>query len=276
MVFSLNGMGINDIIKIKELVNRFGVPCWSFMVDHPYCHHTRLINKVYNQIVSVIDRKHLEYLKQYYPNIKYKLFLPHGGTCSECACIKFDDKKYDLSFFGSYEAADGFLDKLGNYSEDLQKIFIKIAEDVWTGREVTLEDSFRHNMAQHKINVGEDEVAEFMFELDFLDTYLRFKRRSLLIETTLRSGRKVHVFGKGWENFQCSNSQNLVVHGEADYKTSLDIMADSKVVLNNMPLFADGSHERVFSIISIRKHMFDRCQSIFEGNIYSWGGLILL
>ena len=42
----------------------------------------------------------------------------------------------------------------------------------------------------------------------------------------------------------------MIIHGNVGYEESLHIMADSKIVLNNMPLFADGSHERVFSIMA--------------------------
>ena len=249
MIVSFNASGFNRLV-LQEIFNRNNVVCWSFMVDHPYYHHLELYNTTYNQIVSVVDREHLEYLKRYYPHIKYKYFVPHGCAADEIMQIDFDDRTYDISFFGSYRKSEKSLEKLNEYSPNMQELLIEAVENVWDGKEQTLDNSIKDIFLKYDITDVVDSMSDIMAEFSFLDEYIRNERRALLIRTALKAGRKVHIFGSGWENFTSENENNLIVHGSVDFDKSLELMADSKIVLNNMPLFANGSHERVFSIMS--------------------------
>lgn len=267
LVFSFNGMVINDFdFEQSRAISRSKVTCWTFLVDHPYYHHYRLLNKTDRQIVSVIDRKHLEYLKKYYPEITDAVFLPHGGAMADCATIPFCDKQYDITFFGSYRQPEECLEKLKKYNEPMRKLLLQIVEEVLNGREKTLEDSVRKYFKAYNLLDHEEDLCEMMSELATLDEYVRYKRRDMMIRVALESGYKVHVFGKGWENFSNEEAENLILHESVDYTKSLNIMADSKIVLNNMPLFSDGSHERVFSILASGSLCLTDSNSYLEEN----------
>lgn len=250
LVFAFNGMGINSSEEFQDAINKSNVLCWSFMVDHPYCHNSRILRPVKNQIMSVIDRRHLEYIEKYYPGIKNKFFVPHGGSSAEHTAIPFADKKYDIVFFGTYRSPENCMDRLKEYDDSLQNVFKRIAEDVLNGTEKTLEASVLKYFNAYQLLDSDSAVADIMPKLLWLDEYVRYTRRALMIRAALKSGYDVHVFGNGWENFGENMGKNLIVHENVDYEKSLDIMADSRIVLNNMPLFADGSHERIFSILA--------------------------
>lgn len=248
LVVSFNGI-ISDNNGIVKTIDRFNIPCWHFLVDHPYFHHIRLLNGVRNQIISVIDRKHLDYLNTFYKNTKNNFFVPHGGAYNESMVCNFNDKKYDLAFIGSYCDSQDFIDKLADYTEDFQEAMIKSVEDVWNGTINTLEESVLVNLKGYKA-VDYDNFPDTMSVFEFLDDYIRSERRTLMIKTALKSGYDVHVFGNGWDLFKNENSSNLIIHDGVSYEESLKIMSESKIVLNNMPLFSDGSHERVLSAMA--------------------------
>ncbi|MFQ9083217.1 MAG: glycosyltransferase [Clostridium sp.] len=62
-----------------------------------------------------------------------------------------------------------------------------------------------------------------------------------------KSGLEVHVYGNGWEKDELAQYENIKRHGAVSYTEALDIMTNTKIVINKMPLFLDGSHERVFT-----------------------------
>ena len=55
------------------------------------------------------------------------------------------------------------------------------------------------------------------------------------------------MFGRGWETFECERPQNLIIHSSVDYLEGINILCNSKVVLNIPPLFRNGIHDRVLS-----------------------------
>ena len=247
MIFTFNSACGGDFL---EAVKKDGIPYWAFMVDHPYHHYVRLTDVKENQIISVIDRKHLEYLEKYYPKIKNKVFVPHGGSCALENEIPFEGKKYTITFFGTYRDPNSCLESLRNYDQPMQILFRQIMEDVWCGKKKTLEESALYHFNKYNLLEKQESLVDIMPELCALDENLRYRRRALLIETALKSGFEVHVFGNGWENFKDYSGINLIIHENVSYEEALKIIADSKIVLNNMPLFADGSHERVFSVLA--------------------------
>ncbi len=254
LIFSFNG-GVNDLGEFRESFNRDGIPCWIYMLDHPYHHYDRFSNIRRKQIVSVMDRKHLEYLENHYPEIGCKVFVAHGGSAAERMDIAFKDKCYDIVFFGTYTKPQSCMDCFDKYDETMKKLLIKIADDVWNGKETTLEDSVTHNFNENHIlekHLFENQgaIVDIMPYLCGLDGYIRNKKRDLLIRTALKAGYEVHVFGIGWEDFEDYEGNNLYIHDNVDYAESLDIMANSKIVLNNMPLLTDGSHDRIFSALA--------------------------
>ena len=249
-ILAFNGMGINDSGVFRDMVNSRNIPCISFLIDHPYHHNVRLLNAVDRQIVITIDRRHVDYLNKYYPNIKYALFIPHGGSKSNLSNKPFDDRRYDISFLGSYSDSAKNLDSMNNYNANMQELLITIVENVWSGRDKTLEDSAIKIFRQYGLIDYDKEIPELIAEIKFLDNYIRSERRRMMIEMVISAGYEIHVFGRGWDQFKSDNVDRLIIHDPVDYMESLDVMADSKIVLNNMPLFTDGSHDRVFSALA--------------------------
>ena len=69
----------------------------------------------------------------------------------------------------------------------------------------------------------------------------------------------VHVFGgkcwrdiqpvQGWE-YYLSKQSNVIVHPPVDYPESLKLLKQSRICLNSMPFFKNGSHERIFASLA--------------------------
>lgn len=243
-ILSFNGMllGMQD-----EIISNPNTLFWSFLVDHPYHHHLRLLSKCNNHYVSCIDRKHVEYVKQYYPNIKNCGFMPHGGNVPDYELRPFEERSYDVVFVGSYGNCDEYVKQLDGLPEWIREIAENIVNDFLSGYEGTIEDLLKEYLEKQEIILTKAVFRDLLSKIAFVDHYIRLKNRERVMDVLLDNCISIHVFGSGWEKYHNRQSRYLHIHGEVDYKQVQSIMCDTKIILNILPLFCEGSHERVFT-----------------------------
>lgn len=252
-VISFNGAWCRD--STEALLWNQNIPVWSFLVDHPVWQDNKLMSDNRNQIISCVDRNHVEYVKEIYPNNNHVFFIPHGGIITD-SHTAWEEKIYDVSFFGTYQKPESFLENMLELNEMMQEILIRIVERLYIQADCTLEGELRKELERVEIDISKEEFRNLMCELKFIDSYVRSMKRHDVIETLLCSGIVVDVFGNGWEEFESEHRRNLRIHGAVEHEKVLEEMARSKIVLNVMPLFADGSHERVFTTMGTRSICF--------------------
>ena len=61
------------------------------------------------------------------------------------------------------------------------------------------------------------------------------------------SGASLVIYGRGWETCDWIKRDNVDYRGLVSPEKVLEEIADSKILLNSMPWFKDGSHERIFN-----------------------------
>ena len=61
----------------------------------------------------------------------------------------------------------------------------------------------------------------------------------------MQSDIKLHIFGDGWEKIADEYSSNTIIHSPISYYDTAKLCRNSKVLFNVMPLFKDGSHDRI-------------------------------
>lgn len=189
------------------------------------------------------DREYVAYLNRNYNNLDYKIFLPHGGSKPN-EVIKYEFRKYDIVFIGSYKNLDIFLDALEEYSNEMKSIFYEVIQQ-WMEKDITIEKALSISLKKRNINLSSIELRNIMKNICFINEFIRYTRRKTMIEYALKSKRKIDIFENGWNLYEYKNEVNL--HKEITYNKAIEVMANSKIVLNNMPLFFNGSHERKFT-----------------------------
>lgn len=218
-----------------------------FLVDHPYYRYDWLAEQHRNLIVSCIDRNHCNFLQKYYKNIDAVQFVPHGGNLSEKPPKPFADREIDVAFFGTCSASNEYKSIVDQMSEDIMKIMDATIARVMQGECIPAEEILIQELRSGGIELSEAQLLELFVVLAFADTYIRAKQREKLILHLAKSGLEVHVYGNGWEKDELAQYENIKCHGAVSYTEALDIMTNTKIVINKMPLFLDGSHERVFT-----------------------------
>lgn len=220
---------------------------WSFLVDHPYYLYSRLLEQHNNQIVSCVDYAHIQYLRKCHPNIKYSCFMPHGGNIPAVSPKPFNEREYDVVLMGSYTNPQSLLEDFNQYPDLLKVISNQVIETYFSTYSNTLEDLFAYYFKEYQLNFSDEDFANVLQSLTSVDLYIRSKNREQILNMLTSNNITVDVFGSGWENYLCSNPENLKIHGTLPYPQAQKIMCNSKIILNPLPLFTNGSHVRVFT-----------------------------
>ena len=249
LIVTFNGIYVNfSNAPLRDYMINNNCLCLTFLIDHPYSHAERLKNSVNRQIVSCIDRSHVEYLHRFFDDLHHCVFIPHGAIIPDIAIKSWDEKVGNVAFFGSYSAPEQSLAIIANSAPETKETLIQIVEEIWNGRFNTLESSIEYVLKSYGVSITDAQLADIIADSVYLDTYIRNERRGLLIKELIASGIEVNLYGNGWEDLETEFKENLIIHKPLDLQSCINEMTKYKIVLNNMPLFANGSHERLFSI----------------------------
>lgn len=178
------------------------------------------------------------------------LFLPIGasGTLSPDPSLK---KEHDVVFIGScidYESVrelwkDKYPEIIYNALESAQKITLS---DYSTSYIEALVQALNHS-AQTK---GFDSESFNMLEvLSELELFIKGRDRVEMIRNI--KSAKVDIFGSdsggaGWEKY-FNEQSNVSIHPPVPFEDAIDVMKQSKIVLNSNPASKNGTHERAMT-----------------------------
>lgn len=224
----------------------------AWLVDHPIYHLSRFENYLDKDQVYIgcVDRSHVPYLKERC-GFKNSFFLPHiGWECEKQ--IPYDERSIDVFFPASYSSVQKLIEEYADWMEGAVKIIVeRVISYMQEQDTVTMEQAIEDVLRR----LGEPEAAAIAAELEskvgwYIDAYLRGLTREGIVRGLLQRGIKLTVCGRNWEEYKKSlpveMAANLIILSEnMPYLEIVEKMADSKMVLNVLPAFKDGSHERV-------------------------------
>lgn len=227
--------------------NVYQIPCINIVVDHPLYYDT-LLNMIPNCYYHVsIDRYHEAYIKSYYPHIKCLSFLPLGGTNIVRKPIPIEKRTIPIIFVGNYSPPSTFLPYITRINEEYTKFYYGMIHELIDSPNQTMEQVMIKHMLSEMGMLSDIELREGMSCLTFIDLYVRFYYRGLVVKTLAEQNIPVHVFGRNWDKLDCNKKENLILGGSLNSLQCLKKIALGKLSLNIMPWFKDGAHDRVFN-----------------------------
>lgn len=248
------GMNLSlPAMKIDEdrfLFDYWECPFFDIFVDPPYYHSPSLREHMKHLYAIFLDDGHVAYCRKYFPpceNVERGYLTGPMGTP-----VPYRERKYDILFTGSlydYESIRvEYRRELG--SEPLQALFdYLIAEGIHSPNRKTtdvLDEWSRRNGWQ----LSDADYNIVMSNIGLkAEYYLRGYWRAQVLKTLLKAGLKVHVLGSGWERLAVeeNNRENLIMLGSLDMEQTGEVTANAKILLNVMPWFKEGVHDRIFT-----------------------------
>ena len=244
-IISFNGIGVETKINGMYLSEFFDTRFYAYIVDHAMRHVSRIEVPMNNMNVIAVDYDHCCYVNEYIKSVTNSYMIPLGGMEADVK-VPFDDRSIDVLFTGSYVNPAENLKQLEGHSDIIKNVAYGEIDCMLNNSGLSEEEAFYKYFNDNNLSEMCDAIQDFMIELVEIDSYVRNYRRHRLIETIVNAGIKINVYGNGWENFKCENRENLIIGSAVNYYENLNLMANSKIVLNIMPEFKKGTHDRVF------------------------------
>ncbi len=243
-LISFNAVGIDckagDLMIAELLDTKF----YAYLVDHPMHHSSRLTRMSRDLRVITMDYEHNAYINRYLKHIDEAYMIPLGAMRAQNV-KPYAKRNIDVMFSGTYTPPEMIAERINQNDSSIKMVAWGVINKMLSDSKLNEENALKGYLKENGLAEMLDAVPDFMENLLDIDFYVRALRRHRVIEYLTEHDIKVDVYGNGWENFKCQKRRNLIHHPAVSYTESLEIMADSKIVLNVMPEFKRGSHDRV-------------------------------
>lgn len=225
----------------------------TWLVDHPVLLNERLMERrnMKNLWIGCVDQTHVEYLS--HCDFQHVFYLPHFGGSSD-RIKEYKERKIEVFFPASYLDIKNFEEEHSNWRNGAVKVVSdRVIAFLQNNNEMSVEQAIKTVLEQ----MGETVEKEFLSECmngfgGYIDTYICRYYRQQVVTELLDEGVHLTVAGAGWKKFQENyrgRGMISILSESMSYENVLECMADSKMVLNVLPWFKDGSHERIASTL---------------------------
>lgn len=245
-----NNLAFNlELNNGKNIWEELGIPCINILMDHPFCYRDALEKAPSNSVVLCIDKKHMDYLQRFYPNIPIVGFLPHGGICLDQNPMPIAEREIDLLYAGglSRKFVCNIIPDFSQFPFDAKAAADRAYERLITDTNITAETAIEDALLEKGILLPDHELSYVISQLHYVELLATSYYREKLIATMLKAGMRVHLFGEGWDICDFAKHPNLIWKGKISAAEVLEKMHHSKIVLNTMTWFKDGTHDRVLN-----------------------------
>lgn len=226
------------------------IPHLTLLLD-PAIYELNLATSPY-AIVSCVDHFDCQFFQS--TGFERTFFLPHGVERE----LSFDPKTertFDVVFSGTCYDPDNLLTWWRAHHPQHVCQVIETAIDIGLSElEVPFYKAVMQSLLQNGVSAKEVDLLRINYYVDF---YMRGIERVELIRSI--KDATVHLFGapswreekpiKTWEDY-FKDQKNVIIHPSVEYAQFLEILKKTKICLNSMPMFKNGSHERIFASLA--------------------------
>jgi len=242
----------NTILPFSDnhyLWDELKIPHWSILVD-PVIYNMGLSQSPY-AIVSCVDKGDCQHLSA--STNSRVFFFPHAVENSLNG-IGDQQKQYDVVFFGTCYDYEGLRESWQErHSPEINKLLDEAIEIVLADTSTSIAEALVKAWNRSSLSPSGIDFFNLFYYVDY---YSRGKERVELIKAV--KDVPVHVFGEtseemdvnrhGWDHY-LGGCKNVKLHPSVPFTDSLEILKKSKIALNSMPFFKQGTHERVFTAL---------------------------
>lgn len=226
------------------------IPHLTLLLD-PAIYELNLATSPY-AFISCVDRFDCQFFQS--TDFERVFFLPHGVERE----LSFDaslERTFEVVFSGTcYDPDNLFLWWRSHHSAIECKVIEEAIEIGLSDNKTPFYQAVMQSLLSNRMSPKELDVLRIAYYVDF---YMRGIERIELIRS-IRDAQ-VHIFGspswreeqpvKTWEDY-FKDQKNVTIHPPIEYAQSLEILKRTKICLNSMPMFKNGSHERIFAALA--------------------------
>ena len=245
----------------RYLADFIKAPKFNFLLDAPICFSAHLGYKAEDFTILTHDINYKIFLEKYYK--QQTKILPPGGMISENP-INITERKYELTFLGSYGDYRKILLELEGLSAEDKAIGTALFERLKTEPELTLEAGFDKVIKEKGLVMDEDTYLVRLHRVRRVLYAASYYFREKAIKAILESGLRLTVFGESFKNSPFAGCENLNICEEVPAERSLEVYENSKISLNFMTWHKAGLTERMANIMLAGAVLLTDCTDGFS------------
>ncbi len=258
-----NHAGLNLLTKDRASIwNELDVDCYDFIVDHPVYYHAAIIFPIRRLAFLCVDEYHQKFIQRFYSGKVRSFFLPLAGIRSQGPQIPFEERSMDLLFTGAYLVDNNVEYHIRGLGEGLRQVWLDCYQLLCRQTSLTLEQGMEFCLKKKGIVLPEEDLRDTIRLFQDMDGMLRSRARAEVVRTLADQDVKIHIYGEGWQYLDCKQ-ENLIIHDRIPFDETIPLMADARIVLNVMPWFKSGVHDRIYSA------MLNGSVSLTDGSEYT-------
>lgn len=243
VVIMYNGIGM----RYKELFDQLRIPIVNILMDHPMTLWYIMSAPPQKYIQFSPDENHVVFSKKYW-NVENSLFLPHMGTAP---VFRGGERPIGLLFSGSYTPIDILLNEVYQVTEEggLRDICFQMIDYMLMDSTMTIEEACLTALRDKGTNSSPRGLALILTQTKAVDVYIRMCYRDRVVRTILEQGIEITVIGGGWDKSDLFFYPNFHWISPIPFDETFQYMRKSKLILNVMPWFKAGTHDRIFNTL---------------------------
>jgi hypothetical protein len=242
LLVDINGVVANSSLVARAMQERPGTfNCFTFLTDTPFNFNDRLRKWPENALVGFVDRsfdKLVTFMEYDRPDF---IFHPHGGPPIAGDHLANAMREIDILFIGNITAVNPPPDharSLYGENTELVELFTESFENVDPAK--TPFESTRETGLNAGHEFTRDDIA---LVSKHLEIYLSNASRLRVLSSL--DGLGVTIVGK-IEDDALGSDTDVRVLGFQPFDACVDLMGRAKILLNIVPSFPNGGHERIF------------------------------
>lgn len=235
---------IQMLDEIHYLHEHIHAPQYNFIFDHPIWLRSHMGYRGDRFCLLVHDMNYRRFAETYFKQ-NAVLFPPAGME----APGQQPERNRSLTFVGTY--GDYWEQILWMHQLEREERFLanRFLLVMRKNPDMTAEDAFACALKQRGIELGEEQFVEQMYRIRRAIYCVTFYYRKRVVETLVRAGLTVEVFGDSWYRCPLKSYPNLVCHPNITVEESLVVWKQSKLSLNVMAWHKAGFTERMADIM---------------------------
>lgn len=226
----------------------------TWLVDHPVLFEQRLMEHkdMDNLWIACVDKTHVSFLKDVL-NWKNVFYFPHFGGKS-CYGKEYKDREFDVFFPASYIDIETIERENSNWRTGAVKVISdQVIDELKKNNNISTEGAIKNVLERTGEKINNQLIFECMEVFgSYVEEYISKFYRNQIVKSLLDEDISLTVAGRNWsflkEKYQ-DGERLRILSENMSYNEVLDCMGNSKMILNVLPWFKDGSHERVTSAL---------------------------
>ena len=190
--------------------------------------------------ILTLDQNYAAFIRKYYPIVKEAYFLPPGGMEG-----MRQEKQYDCIFLGTYNDYRTKLAAIWNARPEIKHLAYHYMKLLKQYSDEDAEKVFCRLLEIRQMELPQENIPMYMKNMGDALQCIMYYYRERIIETVLKSGIELQVYGDSWKKSTLTKYPNLVLHEEVPADKGIEELQKAKISLNIMAWHKAGMTERI-------------------------------